>query len=83
MRKKCFREEDVFGFIWERADREGMWNGDSATVAEEFGVSDDQAHEVLGELCDRDRIQRIGDAKYIITRWRERDDPADEEECCC
>ena len=76
------REEVVFGFIWEHADREGMWAGDSATVAEEFCVSDDQAHAVLSELCDRDRIQRIGEKTYIITRWPERDDPGDEELRC-
>src|ERR1035438_10190225 len=27
-----------------------------------------RAHETLGELCDRDRIQRIGEATYIITQ---------------
>ena len=77
--KKCFREEDVFGFVWEHADREGMWTGDSATVAQEFGVSDDEAYAVLSELCDCDRIQRIGDETYIVTRWPERDDPGKEE----
>jgi hypothetical protein len=79
MKKKCFREEEVFGFVWEHADREGMWNGDSATVAEEFAVSDDEAYAVLSELCDRDRIQRIGQKTYIITRWREGDEATAEE----
>jgi hypothetical protein len=82
MRKKCFREEDVFGFIWEHADEEGMWAGDCATVAQEFGVSDDQAYGVLSEMCDRNRIQRVGEKTYIVTRWRERDDPADDELYC-
>lgn len=79
MRKRYFGEQYVFNFIWEHADREGMWNGDSATVAEEFGVTEDEAHAVLSELCDRNRIQRIGDAKYIIMRWPERDEAPEEE----
>jgi len=71
MRKKYFGEQYVFNFIWEHADREGMWAGDCATVAEEFAVSEDAAYAVLSELCDRDRIQRIGEETYIVTRWRE------------
>jgi hypothetical protein len=79
MRKKLFCEEDVFGFIWENADHEGMWDGDAAILAEEFHVTEDAAYRVISELTDRNRIQRIGDATYIITRWRERDDPGEEE----
>jgi hypothetical protein len=79
MRKKCFREEDVFGFIREHADEEGLWNGDSATVAEEFGVPEDEAYAVLSEMCDRDRIQRIGEKTYIVTKWRERDEATEGE----
>ena len=30
---------------------------------------------MLGELCDRDRIQKLGEATYIITRWPERVNP--------
>jgi hypothetical protein len=80
MKKKCFREEEVFGFIWEHADEEGMWNGDSATVAEEFGVTEDSAYAVLSELTDRNRIQRIGEKLYIVTRWRERDESSEGEQ---
>jgi hypothetical protein len=79
MRKKYFGEQYVFNFIWEHADREGMWAGDCATVAEEFGVSDDEAYAVLSEMCDRDRIQRIGEKTYIVTKWPERDEPGKEE----
>ena len=57
----------------------GHGGGDSATVAEEFGVTEDEAYATLGELCDRSRIQKLGAATYIITRWRERDDPGKEE----
>lgn len=82
MRKKYCCEESVFGFVWEHADRDGMWTGDSATVAAAFGVTDNEAYAVLGDLCDRDRLQRLESAKYIIVRWRESDDPGEDEVTC-
>jgi hypothetical protein len=42
----------------------------AATVAGKVGVTEDEAHEVLGELCD---------GTYAISKWRERD-ARDEEE---
>jgi hypothetical protein len=72
--KKFLSEETVFAFIWDCADADGIWNGDAGSVVEEFRVSENAAHDTLRELCDRDRIQRIGAANYIITRWRERDE---------
>jgi hypothetical protein len=80
MRKKYFDWEYVFEFVWKNADRDGLWTGDASTVAGEFGVTEDEAHEMLGELCDRHLIERVETATYIITRWRERDEVADEEE---
>jgi len=77
-KRKYFDEEGVFGFVWGHADSDGLWSGDDSTLAEEFRVSENEAHEVLGELCDRNRIQRVGTATYIVTRWRDRDH-ADEE----
>ena len=74
MIKKYLCEEQVFGFIWEHADHDGMWDGDAVTIGAEFNVTEDEAYTALSELSDRDRIQRVGDATYIITRWRERDD---------
>jgi hypothetical protein len=79
MRKRYFREEDVFGFIWDAADSDGMWDGNDQTLAVAFNVSADAAYAVLGDLCDRNRLQRVGGATYIITRWRERDEPGEEE----
>jgi hypothetical protein len=47
-------------------------------VAAAFNVSEDAAYAVLSDLCDANRIQRVGTATYIVTRWRERDDAAEE-----
>jgi hypothetical protein len=80
MRKKYFCEEEVFGFIWEHAD-DGMWTGDAATIAAEFCVTEDEAYEVLNEICDGGHIERVYPGTYAITKWRDRDD-ADEELCC-
>jgi hypothetical protein len=79
MRKKDCDQESVFEHIWKHADRDGLWSGDDTTLADEFRVSEDEAQDMLGELCDRNRIQRVGGATYIITRWRERDEPGEEE----
>jgi hypothetical protein len=75
-----FGEEYVFEFIGQHADRDGLWTGDAETLAAKFNVTKDEAYDALTELCDRDLIQRIGSATYIIMRWRERDEAAEEEE---
>jgi hypothetical protein len=74
MKKKCFDWESVFAHIWGSADREGLWTGNATTLAAEFGVQVDEAHEVLGGLADRSLIEKLAPAKFIITEWRERDD---------
>jgi hypothetical protein len=79
MKRKYFGWEQAFGFIWQHADRDGVWTEDDATLAREFGVSEDEAQDMLGELCDRHLIERVGTATYIIARWRERDEPDEEE----
>jgi hypothetical protein len=79
MRKKYCDWEYVFEFIWKNADCDGVWDGDDATLAGKFGVTEDEAHEVLGELCDRGHVERLVPGKLAIMKWRERDD-ADEEE---
>jgi hypothetical protein len=79
MRRKYFGEEYVFEFIWQHADRDGLWGGDAETLAAKFNVTKDAAYDALTEICDRDRMQRVGRATYIITRWRERDEPGEEE----
>jgi hypothetical protein len=78
MRKTYFGDESAFEHIWNNADRDGLWNGDATTLAAEFGVTENEAHEVLGELCDQNRIQRVGTRDYIIVTWRERDEPGEE-----
>jgi hypothetical protein len=79
MWKKYCDQESVFAHIWDNADRDGLWTGDASTVAAEFNVSEDEAYATLSELCDRDRIQRVGNSTYIVTRWPERDEPAEEQ----
>lgn len=76
-RKYC-DEESVFGFVWDTADADGMWEGNDQTLATAFNVSADAAYAVLTELCDRNRIERVGTTTYVITRWRERDDAGEE-----
>jgi hypothetical protein len=80
MRRKYFGWEQVFEFIWQHCDRDGLWTGDAASLRGKFGVTEDEAREVLGELCDRRFIERVGTATYIIARWRERDEASDMEE---
>jgi hypothetical protein len=82
MRKKTCSEEDVFAFVWNNADEDGMWEGNDQILAAAFGVTEDEAYEVLGELTDRNRFQRVGSETYIITAWREKDDPGEEEATC-
>jgi hypothetical protein len=72
MKKKYFDEEGVLGFIWKHADDDGMWSGDAATIAEEFGVSENEAHEVLSELCDRGLVEELYPGKYAIAKWQDR-----------
>jgi hypothetical protein len=78
-RKKYFSQEYVFEFIWQHSDNDGLWDGDAESVAAKFNVTKETAYDALSELCDRDIIQRVGTATYIITRWRERNEPEGEE----
>jgi len=43
MKKKYFGWEEAFAAIWKDADSDGFWNGDVASLAQEFGVSEDAA----------------------------------------
>jgi hypothetical protein len=78
MRKKCCSEEEVFAFVRTNADEDGLWTGDAETIAAEFHVSEIEAHDALGELCDGGRIERVYACTYAITRWQERDDLGEE-----
>jgi hypothetical protein len=79
MTKRYCDEESVFAYIWRNADEDGLWDGDALAVVAEFDVSEDEAYDALSELCDRNRLQRIGEAKHIVTRWPEREEPGEEE----
>jgi hypothetical protein len=79
MRKKDCDQESVFEYIWKHANADGLWNGDASTVAEEFGVTEDEAYEMLSELCDCNHLQRVGRREYIVVRWPERDGSGEEE----
>jgi hypothetical protein len=78
-RQKYFGSEQAFESIWQNADYEGIWLGDAASLAAEFGASVDVAEEVLAELCDRLLIEKVYTGAYIIVKWREKDAPADAE----
>ena len=73
-RTKYFGWEQAFHFIWENADRDGIWHGDAVSLAEEFDASEDDAESVLDELRDRRLIERVYLQTYVIVNWRERND---------
>jgi len=78
MRKKYFDWEHVFEHIWNNADRDGLWAGDDDDLAQEFHVSETEAHEVVSDLCDRKLIETLFPGRFAITKWRERDGPEEE-----
>jgi hypothetical protein len=73
-RKKYFDEERAFEFIWQNADRDGIWRGDAVDLAVEFEVSEDAAETVLGELRARRLIEKLYTGAFFISKWRGRDD---------
>jgi len=79
MRKKYLNEESLFAYIWKNADPDGLWDGDTTTLSAAFEVTEGEADDILGKLCDRGLIQRVGNATYIITRWPERDEPPEKD----
>ena len=82
MRRKYCDQESVFEHIWGAADRDGIWDGSATTLAAQFNVTEDAAYAELGELCDRNLIEKLYPGKFAIVRWRERDDSAGKEFCC-
>jgi hypothetical protein len=74
-RKRYFDWEEVFRFIWENADRDGIWHGDAASLAEEFDASEDDAESVLDELRRRRLIEKLYTGSFYLSKWREKDDP--------
>jgi hypothetical protein len=79
MRRKYFGEEYVFEHICQHCDRDGLWDGDAASVAAEFHVSEDQADETLSDLADRELIEKLVPGKYAIVNWPEQNEGTDAE----
>jgi hypothetical protein len=73
-RKKYFDWERAFHFIWENADREGIWLGDAASLAEEFDALEDDAESILDELRERRLIEKLYTGSFYLSKWRERDE---------
>jgi hypothetical protein len=78
MKKRHFDWEYVFAFIWRNADEDGLWDGNAETLVEEFNVSENEAHDILVELCARGHVEKLYPGKYAVVRWREPDDPGQE-----
>lgn len=74
-RRKYFDWEQAFHFIWQNADRDGIWIGDAVSLAEEFDASEDSAESVLDELRDKRLIEKLYTGSFYLSHWRERDDP--------
>jgi hypothetical protein len=74
-RRKYFDWEQAFHFIWQGADCDGIWNGNTASLAAEFDVSEAAADDVLHELCARRLIEKLYTGKYIIVNWQEKYSP--------
>jgi DNA-binding FadR family transcriptional regulator len=74
-RKKYFDWEQAFHFIWENADRDGIWHGDAANLASTFEVSEETAREVLDELRGRRLIEMLYTGSFYVSNWREKDNP--------
>jgi hypothetical protein len=79
--KKHFSFEQVFEYIWQHCNSEGLWNGGDGTLAEEFDVSEHDGHTMLGDLCQRGLIEMLIPGTFAIVKWRERDWPEEEELC--
>ena len=77
-RKKYFGSEQAFESIWQNVDQDGIWKGDAASLGEEFEVSEEAAQTALDALRDRRLIEKLYTGTFIISDWREKDDPNDE-----
>jgi hypothetical protein len=70
-RTKYFDWEQAFHFIWENADRDGIWHSDAVSLAEEFDASEDDAESVLDELRGRRLIEKLYTGSFYLSKWRE------------
>jgi hypothetical protein len=73
-RKKYLDWERAFQFIWQNASRDGIWQGDAASLAKEFDALEDDAESVLDELRERRLIEKLDARTYFLPKWRERED---------
>ena len=73
-RNKYFGERYAFEFIWQNADRDGIWHGDAASLGAEFEISEEAAEAVLDELRTRRLIEKLCTGAFFISKWRDRDD---------
>lgn len=71
-RDRYFDWEQAFHFIWENADRDGIWRGDAVGLAGEFDVSEHDAESVLDELRERRLIEKLCAGSFYLSNWRER-----------
>jgi hypothetical protein len=54
VRSKTYLDwEQAFHFIWQNAGRDGIWQGNAASLAKEFDALEDDAKSVLDELRER------------------------------
>jgi hypothetical protein len=70
-RTKYFGWEQAVHFIWENADRDGIWHGDALSLAEEFDASEDDAESVLDELRDRRLIEKLCTGSFYLSKRQE------------
>lgn len=69
-RKKYFDWERAFHFIGQSADCDGIWNGDAASLAAEFDLSEAAAEDVLDELRTRRLIEKLFTGAFLICKSR-------------
>ena len=55
-----------------------FWNG-RESLGSGICTDGNEAYAVTCELTDRNCLQRVGSATYIVMRWRERNDAGEEE----
>lgn len=70
-RGKYFDWEQAFHFIWQDADKDGIWHGDAASLAAEFDASEDDAESVLDELRDRRLVEKLCAGSFYLSKRRE------------
>lgn len=63
--------EEAFDFIWQNADRDGIWRGDAGSLAEEFDASADDAESVLDELRNRRLVEKLCAGSFYLSKRRE------------